>query len=191
MKAQEIFDTVATHLFRQGHQAIAIAIAACLYRAPNGDMCAVGVLIPDEYYKKDFEMLPVGAICSQFPEWLAVHILLLKALQRVHDSKWNWKTEERLRIALRIVAKNHDLDDSIVDGLSFQKTVPVVEGEEENGGRLNPPSLVFGSVKSDLLVIPLFREREMGEKADRPIFLLTGPRNPSILSTDSWEKPGL
>lgn len=131
MKAQEIFDTVATHLFRQGHQAIAIVGLACLYRAPNGDMCAVGVLIPDEYYKKDFEMLPVGSICSQFPEWLAVHILLLKALQRVHDSKWNWKTEERLRIALRIVAKNHDLDDFIVDGLSFQKTVPVVEGEEE------------------------------------------------------------
>ena len=52
-------------------------------------------------------------------------------LQRVHDSKWNWQTEERLRTALRAVATNHELDDSIVDGLSFQKTVPVVEGEEE------------------------------------------------------------
>ena len=68
MKAQEIFDTVATHLFRQGHQAI--DNGTCLYRAPNGDMCAVGVLIPDEYYEKDFEMLPVSAICSQLPEWL-------------------------------------------------------------------------------------------------------------------------
>ena len=81
--------------------------------------------------KKTLKCCLWGSICSQFPEWLAVHILLLKALQRVHDSTWNWKTEERLRIALRIVAKNHDLDDSIVDGLSFQKTVPVVEGEEE------------------------------------------------------------
>ena len=130
MKAQEIFDTVATHLFRQGHQAINND-GACLYRAPNGDMCAVGVLIPDKYYNKNFEMLPVSAICSQIPEWLTVHNMLLIELQRVHDSKGNWQTEERLRNALRIVAKNHDLDDSIVDGLSFQKTVPVVEGEEE------------------------------------------------------------
>ena len=132
MKAQEIFDTVATHLFRQGHQAMRIIMAIrCLYRAPNGDMCAVGVLIPDKYYNKNFELLPVGSICSQFPEWLTVHMILLIELQRVHDSKGNWQTEERLRIALRIVAKNHELDDSIVDGLSFQKTVPVVRKKKK------------------------------------------------------------
>lgn len=127
MKAQEIFDTVATHLFRQGHQAI--DNGSCFYRAPNGDMCAVGVLIPDSYYNKDLEMLPVTAISSRLPVWLADHRMLLIKLQRVHDSSWNWQTEERLKSALREVATDNELDDSIVGGLSFQKT----DEEEETG----------------------------------------------------------
>jgi hypothetical protein len=54
MKKQEIFETVARHLFAQGRQATD-EIGICVYRADNGNKCAVGALIPDEMYNPNYE----------------------------------------------------------------------------------------------------------------------------------------
>lgn len=43
--AQEIFDTVARHLHKQGVQALDASGNGCLYRTPAGLRCAVGCLI--------------------------------------------------------------------------------------------------------------------------------------------------
>lgn len=47
MTPQEIFDTVAEHLFSKGGPALDEG-ENCVYRTPDGRMCAVGRLISDE-----------------------------------------------------------------------------------------------------------------------------------------------
>lgn len=54
-KYQEIFDTVATHLIKQGGPAMNVRGTDCAYRAQDGKMCAVGCLMTDEEYTSDFE----------------------------------------------------------------------------------------------------------------------------------------
>ena len=48
MNTQEIFDKVASHLLTQNVRSP--FGGSCLYRAPNGNMCAVGCLISKEVY---------------------------------------------------------------------------------------------------------------------------------------------
>lgn len=54
MSKQEAFDKVLNHLRQQGRAAVN-SKGECVYRAPNGDMCAAGCLIPDKMYKEAFE----------------------------------------------------------------------------------------------------------------------------------------
>jgi hypothetical protein len=66
----------------------------CLYRGPNGEKCAVGLLIPDEEYGAWMDSSiewHVGALldayerCPASLRALAGHSSLLKALQWAHD----------------------------------------------------------------------------------------------------------
>lgn len=95
MTAQEIFDKVATHLATQKVASFE-RFQGCLYRGPNGTMCAVGCLIPDSAYSPDFERLPLplekphGSDALLLYETveklgLAEFRPLLRDLQRVHD----------------------------------------------------------------------------------------------------------
>lgn len=44
MTNQQIFDKVWAHIKQQGHASL--QRGSCVYKAPNGDMCAVGCLLP-------------------------------------------------------------------------------------------------------------------------------------------------
>lgn len=55
MTNQEAFDTMVRHLRRQGCRSQDEAHQTCLYRGPNGLKCAVGALIPDEEYMKEWD----------------------------------------------------------------------------------------------------------------------------------------
>lgn len=59
MNKQDIFDIVVSHLIQQGKQSLAIdpygMNTICSYRGVDGAMCAVGCLIPDEFYVKEME----------------------------------------------------------------------------------------------------------------------------------------
>lgn len=73
----------------------------CVYRSPEGNMCAFGLLIPDEQYDSSLEGLLVDEIIPEFltesiiPEGMTLEDL--KEIQRSHDSqvlsicgrKWN------------------------------------------------------------------------------------------------------
>ena len=61
MTAQEIFDTVLTHLREQGKAAKG-RDGDCQYRGTRGTACAVGCLIPDELYNPLIEGLSVDQI---------------------------------------------------------------------------------------------------------------------------------
>lgn len=59
MKRQDIFDKVVTHLMAQGRAATkrlkGEPLKTCAYRGGRDTMCAMGCLIPDELYHREFE----------------------------------------------------------------------------------------------------------------------------------------
>lgn len=52
-KLLEVSELIRDHLTKQNAQAF--AQGDCLYKSPDGKMCAVGCLIKPEHYKEDFE----------------------------------------------------------------------------------------------------------------------------------------
>lgn len=124
MTPQQIFDTVATHLFTQGHRAMSEDGTTCLYRAPNGDTCAVGCLIQDYYIpemdKGDFLLSSgITEIVMRFydilPEWIVRNVKLLGALQDVHDRTSPWRSVDAMKASLEFVAIESDLDSSVLN----------------------------------------------------------------------------
>lgn len=86
--AQEVFNLVANHLFKQGCPARQDD-GLCRYRTDSGLRCAIGVLIPDEFYKEEFEDAGVYRLVSnlyalEIADWRE-HEDLLNQLQNIHD----------------------------------------------------------------------------------------------------------
>jgi hypothetical protein len=134
MTPQEIFDTVARHLFTQGERAGIVHNEdpddidwgfSCRYRAPGGATCAVGKLLPDDAYDPGMEGNAVDKICSAYgdmlPTWMLDQQVLLDRLQMVHDTKEHWSSDKRMRWEFSLVAQAFGLDDSILPGLSFNR----------------------------------------------------------------------
>jgi hypothetical protein len=84
--AQEVFDAVSSHLLCQ--REISVDNRLCAYRGVKNKACAIGCLIPDSIYRKEFEG---GKITSLFATSTVLshmyegHSALLWALQGVHD----------------------------------------------------------------------------------------------------------
>lgn len=104
MTKQDIFNRVCAHLFTQGVasygefirystiESDAYEQTGCIYRGPNGTSCAVGCLIPDAQYKKEFEGKTANWVIDQItsdldhtPAWGA-YPDLLHQLQGAHDN---------------------------------------------------------------------------------------------------------
>ncbi len=140
MNAQDIFNQVATHLFKQGQQSKAIIAdpywtpgsgfdqmrEMCAYRGEAGLACAVGCLIPDEAYRPEIEGLPVESLMDpnstvHLPslDLLKEHRRLLGVLQDAHDNDGAWISTGNLRAYLADIAARFDLDAAILDTLSF------------------------------------------------------------------------
>ena len=102
MEAQEVFNTVVTHLRSQGRKST--DHEGCLYRGPNGTSCAVGCLITDEEYSPRMERTNVQALLARdetpvsLKDRLLPHMDLLINLQSVHDDYTAEQWEKRLEI---------------------------------------------------------------------------------------------
>ena len=86
--AQEVFDLVVEHLFKQGRPAYD-GNQGCRYRTHDGLRCAVGVLIPDDLYDPAFETNIAATVIQELfdadlADWRE-HKYLLNALQLAHD----------------------------------------------------------------------------------------------------------
>lgn len=122
MNEQEIFDTVATHLFTQGQQSRDDAYhGRCAYKTETGLTCAVGCLIQD-YYKPEMDSLDNSDIETVYyrfrkilPEWIDENMELLQSLQGVHDNTTNWSTIDLMKESLTEVALNYYLDYDVLD----------------------------------------------------------------------------
>ena len=125
MIPQEIFDTVAKHLFKQGHQAITTlwsGYSDCAYRTPNGDKCAAGAILPDEYYQSFMEGYSISHLVQmnfKLPEWIIENLRLISDLQTIHDQADNWKFTQTMIIELKKVAKKFELDSEVLNHLEF------------------------------------------------------------------------
>jgi hypothetical protein len=70
MTPLQMFSKVQAHLLGQLEQSQNDA-GECVYRGPNGTMCAIGCLIKDEHYRPEFEgtafdfLEPIGAALSR------------------------------------------------------------------------------------------------------------------------------
>ena len=64
-------------------------LGVCLYRGACGLKCAVGGLIPDEFYKKEMEGKCIHFIWHTYPEMEMLFeegsLYLLSSLQAAHD----------------------------------------------------------------------------------------------------------
>lgn len=125
MTPQEIFDTVATHLFTQGVRA-AREDGFSVYRTPEGLKCAVGCLIPDSDY--DFkmecgtinELIDSNYLPDDVHEVFADNRGLLRRLQVAHDVSHDWDSSENMTVELNCVAAEFGLSPSILANLSFK-----------------------------------------------------------------------
>ncbi len=109
-KKQDIFDIVADHLLTQMEQSISDDDNYA-YRGENGLKCAIGGLIPDDYYKPEMEGKSVTEIMSgPFVGWRA-HCSILSCLQDVHDY---WRPEY-WAVELVELAERYDIDPKIAE----------------------------------------------------------------------------
>ncbi len=88
MTPQQIYDKVCAHLAKQKHRAVDVN-GTCLYRAPNGDKCAAGCLIPDDRYLPNMERKRIAAVADitsfKLPDFIVSNIGLIIDLQDCHD----------------------------------------------------------------------------------------------------------
>lgn len=121
MDKHQIFETVARHLFKQGHKAVERkgGMSQCRYRAAGGrDKCAFGVLIPDEKYDPAMEGKPACEVINRYLPEFKRQEYLINTLQMVHDCHPT-KTFNRnkLKDALKDVAKRFRIPAKVLDEL--------------------------------------------------------------------------
>jgi hypothetical protein len=126
---QEIFNTVVTHFASMKHRSMLEDGETCAYRAPDGNKCAIGVLIPDDVYKPDIEGQGFSFDYSDADVNMWINSTftidnygLLCSLQTAHDLSRYWRQEEgreRLQQELRYIASANNLDASVIDSVTW------------------------------------------------------------------------
>lgn len=101
---QAVFDTVYTHLMRQGEPAFD-EDGDPWYLAPDGRRCAIGVLIDEEIYHPAIEGVDAvseGVLAAVTASGWEVDRYLLLELQVIHDETppGDWR-EHLMEIAMR------------------------------------------------------------------------------------------
>jgi hypothetical protein len=139
MNKQEIFDTVARHLFTQGEQSktwdTQFKRDKCMYRDGIGKdgktkKCAVGILIPDDKYHPNMDKgsSSIGSVLSQYRDTNQLpayfyddeNWTFLSTLQSVHDEDHHWGSTQKMQDALYHVAVNYNLKPDVLFGLHFE-----------------------------------------------------------------------
>jgi hypothetical protein len=116
--AQEVFDFVCLKVLEQGKPSM--RGTGCAYRGEGGLKCAVGHLIRDEDYRKEFDSgYIVLSLCNVFDEGLGwtnkAHLHLLRHLQMAHDDADEDNFLPSFRRTAAVIAEQHHLDPHILD----------------------------------------------------------------------------
>lgn len=113
MTNQEIFDTVAKHLLTQKRRSKGVNSDASMYRGKDGLKCAIGCLITDEEYNKNFEGRSIFTLVKEegHLQRFRKNLSILIELQKVHDDVFPifWKLE------LMGIASKFGLNSDVID----------------------------------------------------------------------------
>lgn len=112
MNNQEVFDKVSTWLLREGGTQSSSPDIGCVYRSEDGNMCAIGCILPDELYSTSFETNDVEYMLEdkEVKEYFSgVSEELLHSLQVIHDNDGNWSNLNYMYNDLRSLANEHQL----------------------------------------------------------------------------------
>jgi len=99
---QQVVELVAYHLGFQNEKSIGFndyKIEVCLYRGPDRLKCAIGALIPDEIYNRNFNSKTFSRVLYENIKinklFINISEELLTSLQIIHDTYpiENWKSE--------------------------------------------------------------------------------------------------
>jgi hypothetical protein len=78
----EVIDYVTDHLLKQNTESMYNNV--CMYRHPDGLMCAAGCLIPNDMYDPSMEAILWEMLVNEFG-MPTNHLLLIEELQYIHD----------------------------------------------------------------------------------------------------------
>ena len=129
--AQQVFNSVMAHLYRQNYQANSGSGVdrQCMYRTEAGLACGVGGLITDREYRDTFEGATADCLIANkddpryktFPKTLSQHSDLLLDLQMLHDDHFEHGFTRDFRNLAVGVANMHNLDNSFVKSLRARR----------------------------------------------------------------------
>lgn len=90
---QHTFNHIVNHLRKQGQKSTGLfkgaygQIQGCMYRGPDGLMCAAGCCIRDEFYRADMEGRGAGwETVSNAITMSGFDVVVATSLQHIHDS---------------------------------------------------------------------------------------------------------
>jgi hypothetical protein len=115
---QALFDYIGTFLLAQGRRSVSSDVSSygsCFYRHPDGLKCAVGCVIPDEFYKPNMEGNSIRLLIEKFssdhlfPTYIKKYQDFLFDAQIIHDDIiWNSKKDfcnEWIKLGIRYKLK--------------------------------------------------------------------------------------
>jgi hypothetical protein len=108
MNTRQIFEKVRDHLLEQKEKAYDESKDMCLYRAPNGNKCAIGALIKDEYYDLGFEGLGIFQLADDYK---SPNVYIEKFRQALCKSLGVDFLSEEVRLMLNDLQIIHDEDE--------------------------------------------------------------------------------
>lgn len=109
MNNQEAFNKIWQHFIVEGNpQSMVNSFeGTCAYRGINGPnaKCAVGCLIPDELYSKDFEYRKINYLMEAYSEirelFSGVNLDFLKECQYWHDYRFSELPDALVKLATK------------------------------------------------------------------------------------------
>ena len=111
---QGAFDMIVRRLYNGKGRAF--ANNKCLYRAPDGNKCAVGCLITDSTYNPSMESSSASYVLARFDYSGNVNSDMLDELQLLHDEKYWWDGNEFVGSdRLYELAKRYNLNTKTLD----------------------------------------------------------------------------
>jgi hypothetical protein len=115
MKKSQLFQLMYDHIQGMSERALHTEKKACAYLGSNGSMCPVGAVLPhlklSDQHLKVFQSFEGGIYRLidfagfqhiQLPKWFLNQIMMLQAVQQVHDRAYLWNKADINRQLLQI-----------------------------------------------------------------------------------------
>lgn len=91
MDTQQVFDTVLAHLWQQNAAAVEDESGDCSYLVEEtGNKCAIGCLIPPDYYSSDMEGHGIVGILELFPNLKEIPAIRAIAEHHAPNCEFGW-----------------------------------------------------------------------------------------------------